>query len=504
MIKNKIVLIKPINDLRYKAIPLGLLHIGTILKKEGYTVSIIDVIKHPDYKKIIVKEIENALLVGLTALTTEVKNAIEISDYVKNINIKIPIIWGGWHPTLFPEQICSDKSVDFVCIGEGEYTILKLVKALESGLSFENIDGLAYKDKGVVKVNPPIAFVKLEELPQINYDLIDISKYIKATARRNIPYQSSRGCPHRCKFCINSVTGNQKYRFKSAQKVVDEIEYLINKYNLNFIAFIDDNFFVNIKRVRKICEEIINRKLNIKWFAECRADYFRENFVNEEFLQLATESGLSELTIGAESGSQRILNLLKKDITVKQILNSSKMLSKFPIRPRYGFIIGIYGQTKEEIIASVDLANKVKKICPNSKYKHNILTPYPGCELTDELVEKGLFKEPKTLREWSNNNIRKLYAGRYSTKPWQDNSRFIYNVSYFSKLGSTFPDQNLKKFLSNFRYIYKYYDVFFVLIARFRLKHLIFGLPIDRFLYRIFIKIKKKIFNRNGKSMIKK
>lgn len=490
--KNKIVLVRPKNDVFEKPIPLGLLHIGTMLDRAGYDVRIIDNAKQSNYKELISTDVKDALLVGITALTTEVKDALDTSDYIKG-TCDTPIIWGGWHPTLFPEQTCADKSVDFVCIGEGEYTMLELARALELGSSFESINGLAYKDNGNVRINPLRGYVDMEELPPINYDLIDISKYINIRGRRTILYQSSRGCPHRCRFCINSVTENQKYRMKSVKKVVDEIVMLVEKYNVDWVRFIDDNFFVSVKRARGICEEIVRRNIKINWDAECRADYFRHDFVDENFLDLAEKSGLIFLSIGAESGSQRILNMLSKDITVAQILASAKMLSKYKnIVPSYGFIVGISGETKEEVMATIKVANRIVELCPQTTFGLNMLTAYPRCELTDDLIKQGFFSEPITLREWTADNVRALYTGRFSRKPWNENPKFLRNVSHFSNLG--FRSYSGEKLIENYRKrsgwrLYRYPELLFVLIARIRVKYLFFKLPIDRVIYGLFIRL---------------
>jgi len=506
--KPSILLIKPINDLGSRHMPLGLLHIGTVLEKAGYNVKIVDATRDPNYKDVIAGEVKNALLVGITCLTTEIRSAIEISDYIKSIS-EVPIVWGGWHPTLLPEQTCSDKSVDFVCIGDGEDVVVKLADALRNGGHLDRIDGLGFKDGPHVRVNQRKNRVNLEELPPINYDLVDVSQYVRTapSGRRVIEYESSRGCPYRCKFCTNVVGGNQTYRAKTARKVVSEIEILIRKHKANFITFVDSNFFVSLKRVEEICVEIIRRSLNIKWFAECRADYFPR--FSQEFLDLLARSGLTSLTIGAESGSQRILDLFRKDITVEQIILSAKMLSKYDIDPGYGFIVGTPWETKEEIITTIEVANKIRKLCPRARYAFSILTPYPKSEIADELIKAGFLKEPETLREWTSDNVRRSYtgfAGLHSGKPWNKNRDFLERLSYFSALAyNTYSDSDIRNHLRRFD-VKLYPDLFCVLIARLRMRFIFFGLPIDQILlgwwhagFRQYREMRRKLAHYVGK-----
>jgi radical SAM superfamily enzyme YgiQ (UPF0313 family) len=231
---SKVLLVKPKNDLGISPVPLGLLHIGTALEAKGFKVKIVDCNKDANYKDILARELTDALYVGVTCLTTEIKSSLEISDFVKERS-EVPVVLGGWHPTLFPAQTCADKSVDFVCINEGEDVAVQLAECIESHDSPAGIDGLAYKDSDhKVKVNPCRKFVDIENLPLCNYDLIDLSKYnlITPDKKRILGYQSSRGCPHRCAFCIQTVTCNNVWRAKSAKKTVDEIELLIHKHKI--------------------------------------------------------------------------------------------------------------------------------------------------------------------------------------------------------------------------------------------------------------------------------
>lgn len=501
---SDVLLIKPVNDLGSRHIPLGLLHIGTVLQKAGYNVKIVDATRDTNYRDVIAKAAKSALLVGITCLTTEIRSAIEISDYIKSIS-NVPIIWGGWHPSLLPEQTCSDKSVDFVCIGEGEDMIVRLADALRNGSPLEGIEGLGYKDGPHVRVNPQRKYVNLEGLPPVNYDLVDVSQYLDTdvSGRKAIQYESSRGCPYRCRFCTNVVGGNQKYRAKTARKVIEEIEILIRLYKVNFIVFVDSNFFVSLKRVEEICAKMLQNSLNIKWFGECRADYFPR--FTPEFLDLLARSGLAGLTIGAESGSQRILDLFQKDITVEEILLSAKMLSKYDIEPSYGFIVGTPWETKEDITMSIKVVRKIRELCPRAGYGFSVLTPYPKSAIAKELIEAGFLKEPQTLREWTGEMARRSYtgfAGSHSAKPWNRNPDFLARLSYYSGLAyNTYSNSDIVGYFK--RLDFKIYpDLLCILAARLRMKFVFFGLPIDQVLLEKFREMRGRVgyYLQKGKS----
>ena len=370
----------------------------------------------------------------------------------------------------------------------GRFNQLNLVEAFKKHIkNFKKIKGLVYKNKSKIIVNAKQDNIDLNKLPLINYDLVDIKKYMEKSLAGNIEkvilYQSSRGCPYRCSFCINAVTGNQKYRKKSAKKVLDEIEILIKKYNANFISFVDDNFFVDIKRVEEICKGIIKRKLNINWFAECRANYFKKNFVDEKFLKLAKKSGLKIITIGAESGSERILKIMKKDVTVNEIITSGKMLNKHKIIPVYSFILGIPEEKKEDVLKTVKLINKLRKICPNMVGGIGTFRPYPRCELSDLLINQNMLKEPKTLREWYNPQNIQIYTARKNKQAWQFDADYLARVLYYTTLLISFNEKQIKKEMEKFNLPYFAYFIFFYM-AKVRCKLLFFDFPVDLYIYK--------------------
>lgn len=488
---KKIVLIRPYNALipeEYILPPHGLLAIGSVLKKKGYDVKIIDSCKEKDYRKKILYEVKDALIVGIGVWTAEIKSAYEMTKFIKK-NKNVPVVWGGWHSTLFPEQIIKDSLIDYVIVGEGEDSFLKLVKNLEKNKKSEKILSSS--------------FVNLDKIPRIDYSLIDIEKYIyqwvSNKKRRWLPYQTSRGCPHRCAFCINAVTGNQKYRTRSVKKVLDDIEFFIKKYNLNFISFIDDNFFVNRERAKKICEGIIKRKLKFEWFAECRADYFRKGHVDSELLGLAKQAGLHTLTIGAESGSELMLKVMKKDITIQDILNSAKFCNEFDIIPQFSFIIGVPGETKKDVLMSIDLIWKLSKLCSKMVCGIGTFRPYPKCELVEKLIKKGQFKEPKELRDWLKKEFIELYTSKAYAAPWQKNPEWLRNICDYIFLFFSYNDDEAKMLAKKGIKYWPY--IFFRSLARKRIKNKFFGFPVDIYLYNMMKKIyynARKLKNKNG------
>jgi len=493
---KKIVMVKPKNIFAYSAYPpLELLTVGTVLHKNGYDVKVINAATQKNYEKLLLKECADALIVGITTYTSEVKSAIEITDFVK-ANFNVPVVWGGWHATLFPTQICEDRNVDFVIVNEGDYSLLKLVKSLEGKGQLKEIAGLLYKENAKVVVNRPCDYVDLEKLPIVKYDLVNLSRYTATktvdlfSKEKNIwlPYQSSRGCPHRCSFCINTVTDNKIYRKKSAKKVVEEVRILIQKYGLTHLRIIDDNFFVDRARVKKICEGFIKNKFGITWDAECRVDYFRNGHLDDKLLELCTKSGLIELTLGCESGSQRILDLIKKDIRVEQIINCVKQCHKHKIIPRCSFMVGIPGESKEDILLTAKLINKLRKIEPEMPYGVPTFRPYPKSELCDELVKKGIFKEPKTLREWTTKKYVRYYTERTFSQPWQTEPALAQNVSFYYSLAGSVLLSNQQIRSKVLRKI----NSFFIELGKRRTENLFFGFPIDKyiynFLYRTYLK----------------
>jgi len=435
--KNKILLIQPRNlGALNNYPPLGLICVGSTLEKAGYDVTILPTSRFKNYMDIIKDHCKDCVLIGITVLTTEVQSAIDISEFIKENYKDLPIVWGGWHTTLFPEQIIESPLVDYVIVGDGDELIVKLAKSITNKKPLKNriLQNKKHIDMEKLPIPNYKLVMKLDEY--FNEDLTDkFNEYIPEKIKW-LPYQSSRGCPGKCTFCINTVTNNRIYRKKSSSKVLKEIEYIIKKYKINHFKIIDDNFFVDIRRVRQIAKGILEKKLKFTWDVECRTDYFKEGFVDDSTLSLLKDAGCVQFTMGLESGSQTSLDRMKKGTTVEQNKYAVKQLDKWDIVPRTAFVIDIPGDTKEDLLKTQNLINSLRKY---KKFTAGMATyrPYPKSPLHDILVKEGYIKEPKNLKDWNNEYNVRLYGIYDNKKPWQKNYRLSTNMAFFNSVESS-------------------------------------------------------------------
>jgi radical SAM superfamily enzyme YgiQ (UPF0313 family) len=468
--------------------PMALLCLAAYIKKHGYDVEVINSVVDENFLGKVQSSTKNALAVGITSMTFQLKEALEAAETAKS-NGAITIL-GGPHTALFPEQTCRDDAIDFVVHGEGEKTLLELLNEIKSEENFKKIKGLLYKNGKNVVINDPRENLDMNELPIPAYDTVDMAPFLNIITEdgkkeKLCILESSRGCPHRCSFCINVLTNNVRYRAKNPEKVLNEIKTVIERYNVSNIAFLDDNFFVSRKRVKDICELIIKNGLKIRWDASCRADYFKEGHIDNEILNLMKKSGCVSLRIGAESGSQRILNLMLKDITPEDIINSAKQSKKFGIRPTYSFMLGIPSDRKKDMMMTVAIIKKISKIHSESFFGICCFRPYPGGSLYQMCVEKGYFTEPKELRDWLKPEYEKMYTMDIPDLLWSEDAKLAINIAHYGNLASKKFYLLLKKKMNLSRAIH----MLFVLMAKARWKTNFFYLPIDKY---IFYKLKTK------------
>lgn len=488
---NKVLLVRPRNIYNQNNYPpLNLIALSSVLMQHGYAVEIIDCALEEDSIARIACEVKDCLFVGITVSTAEIPDAYRVMKFIKE-NYDIPIVVGGWHSTLFSGQMANCDYVDYVVVGEGEDHIIEIADGIKKNKEFKkNI----FSRKIIDIDKLPLPDYKIDKNIEIfiNGYLTDkLSEYVDLPIRW-LPYESSRGCPSHCTFCVNVVADNTRYRKKSAKKVADEIETIVKRHELTHLKFIDDNFFVDIKRVREICKAIIEKKLDITWDAECRCDYFNDNHLNDETLELAKKSGLVQITLGLESGSNNTLNLMKKGITTKQGEFAIKKCNDHGIIARCSFIIETPGESLEDIKQTVAFVKKLRK------YKYftcgvQIFRPYPKCELTDNLIAEGYLKEPKNIIEWMDEGVIDLYVSAQCIRPWHVDTQYSEKIAYYLTMES---GVSLRPHMLNSKIDFFKYNTF-ISLAKLRNKFSFYRFTIDKNMYkRFYSSVLENINNR--------
>lgn len=407
---------------------------------------------------------------------------------------------GGKHPTIFPEQTARSPYVDIAVRGEGEQTLLEIVRAIENNDSFNNIKGITFLRDNELISTPDREFLDMNKLPSLKYELVEVTKKlsmqeIQKLKRWGPQLLTSRGCPYRCTFCINKIL-KEGIRFRKPELVLDDIERL-KDMGINKIEITDECFLINKKRTEDIIYGIINNNLKIKWHAAVRANAFNENFLNEKLLKDIKKSGCVSLAMGVESGSQRVLDKLKKDIKVEDTIRSAELLSKAKIRAYYSFMIGVPGETKEDIEKTLKLIYKITKIHPDSEiFGPQIFRPFPGSDIFDEISKYVEF--PKRLEDWEKNGL--LFGDNYRVPiefPWLDVSD--YNLKKLRFYGSN--ANGLPKSMRYKQFYYKVIEFFLKKSARMRIRYSFYGLPFEYALSQQMFNFKSYLKNKRLKKV---
>ncbi len=381
----KIALVNPPQSAGYPQPPMGLLQLAAVLEAKGYPVTIIDANALELQPADVVSRLADADFVGLTAMTPTVTGAIDIARRVKNTRPELPVILGGSHATLLPgETLAAAPEIDVIVRGEGEETIIELLSALENKRPLSEIQGISYRKDGKTMDNPlRSTVVEMDSLPFLAYHLLPRKVYRPHPPHgRALPFAvmiTSRGCPYQCAYCSKPVFG-RKFRAQSPERVVDEIAYLQERYGIRELAFYDDVFTMDNKRVYAITEEMMKRGLDIIWSCETRV-----NLVERELLIQMKQAGCYSVSYGIESGSQEILDTIDKGITLEQVEEAVRFSREAGLHTIGYFMIGSPGETPDTIDQTVRFARKLKL----DFTQFSITTPFPGTKLNDLYLESG-------------------------------------------------------------------------------------------------------------------
>ena len=408
--------------------PQPLICLGAVLRENNFNVKLIDA----NATGLSIEETVDQILtlspeyVGITAPTMLISTSGIIAKKIKENNPDITTLVGGPHITAVPaETMTLYPDIDIGVIGEGEITIIELLNALKNKTDLGSINGVIYRKDGGLKITPQRAFIKdLDTLPFPAWDMLpNLLKYYQQSAARidrqpHISIVSSRGCPFQCIFCARNVFGNVT-RAHSDDYLIKMIKYLIKRYGIKSISFEDENFVVYRKRLIEFCNRIINEKIDITW--DCASNI---NAINPQILSLMKNAGCWQINYGIESGSQRILDFIKKSVTLENIEQALKVTKNAGIITKGYFIIGHPTETYESIQETIDFIKKINL----DVFQMSFMIPFPGSEFYTIAAQYGDFKN-----DWDNMNIwTPLFIPTgFSKEGLEREAKRVYRAFYF-------------------------------------------------------------------------
>jgi len=380
--------------------PIGLAYIATAIKRAGFKFEILDLdavrLSDEEFKEYICKT--DFDVVALGCIVTGYKYVKQIAEVIKN-HKDVLIITGNSVVTSIPEVLLTKTRVDIGVMGEGDITIVELLRAIENKTPLEEVKGIVFKKEGEVVFTPERGVIpNLDELPFIDYELFDMKTYLDKfkysvsepypvafDKLKAFPVNAARGCPYNCTFCYH-VFRNKIFRMRSVENVACEIEYLLNKFGVNYILFSDDLFLVSKEQANNFADYFLKNISGVYWEATCRAGLFKENDL--DLALKLKKAGCVSLGFSLESADQEILKAMKKKITVHDFVIQTDVLHQAGITPVTSLVIGYPQETEDTLKQTFDCCYDCN-IYPSAGY----LLPQPGTPMYDYAVNAGIIKD---------------------------------------------------------------------------------------------------------------
>jgi radical SAM superfamily enzyme YgiQ (UPF0313 family) len=451
-------------------VPYSTFFLGSYLKDNAINVKLFDQRITPVKEILQFIESNPVTHVGLSTMTgPQIIFATDLSKKIKQLRSEITIIWGGIHATVSPGTLLGKDFIDYMVYGEGEVTLLELLNNTDN----KPVTGALHRDDKPENLVPR-KFLDLNTV-SLDWSLIDPETYISVRdGRRYITFDTSRGCSFKCQYCYNSLTKN-RWRSWNPEKVKSEIEKLL-KYDISYISFIDDNLATSIKWLSYVCQILADN--NILWYGDLRA-----NIVTHE--NMDKFKNCTMLFIGAESGSQRVLDDISKGIKVEDIFNAAKVLHERGLRGTFSWIIGFPQESKEDVMATINAVRKVSEIMPAAVQRLKLFTPYPGSRLYQKAIEKG-YRPPETLEDWGR------YTREHIDFPYITNPSWYKCISYVTFF-TFYDDSDFIGSMGNIKPIFRPVIAIFRFFSKLRWRTGFFNFPIEFMLLDLSRKLYMKV-----------
>jgi magnesium-protoporphyrin IX monomethyl ester (oxidative) cyclase len=394
--------------------PMGIAYLGAAVREAGYEVSLLDTVCEDAYQETPVADhivrfgltYDQILdrvrswspdVVGLSCIFSNQWPAVrELTRRLKAADPDLIVLSGGAHPSFMSELGMNDAPLDFILRGESELSLLELLDRLKAGRPVDDVDGLVWRDDGVIRQNPKTGFIEnLDALPLPAHDLLPTEKYFRYAlpmgyaflSPRNVPIVTSRGCPCSCTFCSSTHLWGRRYRVRSADNVLAEMDWLVEKFGVRELKFQDDNLTIDRERAKRIFQGMTERSWHLHWNTPNGIAVWT---LDRELLTLAKASGCWAITMAIESGDQAVLTkLIRKPLKLDKVREVNTIARDLGIHRMAYFIIGFPGETRAQIDHTVQFARELRL----DDWAIFIYNPLPGSELFEESVRRGYITE---------------------------------------------------------------------------------------------------------------
>lgn len=436
--KKKVILFFPKleEEKDYHYMPVSLLAVAATFVNEEIECVIIDERVDNNYIELLNNNLEESSIIAFTAYTGfQVTRAYEISKYVKKNFNDITVIWGGPHTTYLPDEVIKSKYVDIVYRGYAEASFKDLINELISeNVDLANVNNILYEFKDTIIKND-INF-EIKEFSDIPYELVEANKYVNPKTERFI-YISTYGCPGRCTFCATKTI--RKWIEIPIDKVQRDIDKLMNLYSFKECIFFDATIFTRHDRAIKISEMM--KAYNLRWIADARAQEIYN--MDEDKLEYVINNGLTQITVGLETGSENVAKLMNKgEKHLERFKISAKKLSKFNIKLCSGVIFGFPGETIEDLKQTINYIKEIKSINSNFFISTTFFKPLPDTVAMDVVSKQGY--HPSTLEEWAKLGDSNHYKyNEWCDVPWMKD----IDIKEYKRIYDEFKAENTDLFI---------------------------------------------------------
>ena len=470
---RKVVLFSPPYQGKVFGPPLGILSLASSIREQGFLPVIIDGATDRNFLGAVAHEVAGAFAFGISVLTGPmIRDAIAASRAVRRARPDLPIIFGGWHPTLMTAQTLREEFVDIVVRHQGERTLIDILQRQLAGSSLDLVPGCWFKRNGAIIANPDRPASPLSALPPPAYDMVDFEAYAKVTGGRKLPYATSIGCPYACNYCTDMVFYNRRFNPLEVSGVVGEIVELVRTLNLEEIALVDSNFLVDTRRAVAIARGFVDSQVKFKWTFQASTDLLCR--MSDEDVQLLAASGVDHIGFGTESASPEVLRKMNKaHQKISDMFEAARKCQRAGIRVTYNLIFGYPGEERRHRKETLRVMGEIAERFDNVTFSPNLFTPYPGVPIWPELAEAGL-REPQSLAEWASIGLGQ------ADLPWLTNKESMglqRGMSYFLLANQLAKMTRRSRSTTN--------RLGMRLLQRplhWRLKHHFFGVPIELWL----------------------